>query len=341
MRVVREQVEPAGRELGGGAAQRERPRRREVERGEPRRGERRHGGRRRAASRSPVRGAAGRRARDQPALDLDRALELDQLLADRGEERLPRQRRAAEAQVRGARGPRGRSPGRRGRRRGTGAGRRRRPVAKRIRRIPHIASGSDAARAPKITRPRAGWITATWTGAPSRCSSRWSRRAPAPGQAVRRSAAEPERPGRGDLDAELVLHRRAAGQSRRTRCTSTRKEFEPTISPSAPLPFLRRRRETRERRRATTATVAAPATKPVAASAAAWTAGTCAARTGSGTGAGVGRDGEAVDDLPLLGLGLVVWFGAHQPSSMTCAGDGFNAKAAPAGSRTRDPSTAR
>ena len=37
---------------------------------------------------------------------------------------------------------------------------------------------------------------------------------------------------------------------------------------------LRRRRETRVRRRCTTATVAAPATKPVAASAAAWPAGT-------------------------------------------------------------------
>ena len=75
--------------------------------------------------------------------------------------------------------------------------------------------------------------------------------------------------------------------------------------------FLRLRRLTRERRRATTATVAAPATKPVAASAAAWPRGHLGDADRLGDGWWRGRDGEAVDDLPLLVLRLAVGLEAH------------------------------
>ncbi len=76
---------------------------------------------------------------------------------------------------------------------------------------------------------------------------------------------------------------------------------------------LRRRRGRRPRRRWTTATVAAPATKLVAASAAAWRAGTS---TGSGAATVVarGRYGQAVDDFYVL---MVFGNLAHEPHSMT------------------------
>ena len=60
------------------------------------------------------------------------------------------------------------------------------------------------------------------------------------------------------------------------------------ISPSPFFCFLRLRRGTRLRRRCTTATVAAPATNPVAASAAAWRAGTGTGSAGSTTAGAAG-----------------------------------------------------
>ena len=305
-------------------------------------------------------------------------------------------------------------------------------VAKRSRRIPHIASGSEPARAPKITRSGAGWMTATWTGAPSRCRSRWS---DAPRRRISPSADPPRRrnghggrtstrsswctprliPGRaavarpsasrrklrafrgcvGSVRAAAELRafrgvfacrggqlsrryptRRNARRRARDDDVAIRRERRrrrraarqpprsgplldaavdvaggvvpphqvhvdqervatPTISPIAPF-FRRRRRDGRyrrrattaavaapatkpvdasrrsprralpsrrrrdglPRRRATTAAVAAPATKPVAASAATWTAGTARPQRLWDRG-GLGGDGQAVDDLAL------------------------------------------
>jgi len=98
-RVGGQEVDASRRDLGRDAPHRERARRREVERGEPRR---RDGGdpRRRGRVAQPGARAAHPQLRDHPALDRDCVLELDQLLADRVGQRLPRQRRAADAELR-------------------------------------------------------------------------------------------------------------------------------------------------------------------------------------------------------------------------------------------------
>ena len=95
------------------------------------------------------------------------------------------------------------------------------------------------------------------------------RRGAAAAAATRRAGASGRRPTRRRAGTATAApprpearssgrgaHRRA--QSRRSRWTSTRNEFEATISPSPFLAFLRLRRGTRLRRRCTTATVAAP-----------------------------------------------------------------------------------
>jgi len=103
-RVGGEQVDAAGGDLGRDAPQRQRTRGRQVERGELRR--RRRGDlRRRGRVAQPGARAARAEPGDHAALDRDRALELDQLLGDRVRQRLPRQRRAADAELgRGADG---------------------------------------------------------------------------------------------------------------------------------------------------------------------------------------------------------------------------------------------
>ena len=93
------EVGAPGGDLDRHPAQRDRPLGSEVERREPRRGERRHRGRRRPVA-QPGLGAAVPEHGDQPPLDRDRALELDQLLGHRGQQRLPRQRPAADPQPR-------------------------------------------------------------------------------------------------------------------------------------------------------------------------------------------------------------------------------------------------
>src|SRR5262249_36644464 len=101
--------------------------------------------------------------------------------------------------------------------------------------------------------------------------------------------AQPERP-RGPHD----LADEDGAQSRRNRWTSTKNELDDTISPSAPT-FLRRFLASFLRcRRVTTAAVVTPTANPVAASAAAWTAGTGgrasgAASTTPGSSATTGR----------------------------------------------------
>src|SRR5579875_4024154 len=88
-------------------------------------------------------------------------------------------------------------------------------------------------------------------------------------------AAEPERPARADLDTHLdgvrAGRREAGPHSARSMWMSIRKLRVPTIGSAS----ARRRTTARETRRPATprtiASVAAPATKPVAAAAAAWT----------------------------------------------------------------------
>ena len=70
-----------------------------------------------------------------------------------------------------------------------------------------------------------------------------------------------------------------------------------TISPTAPFLRLRRRAGRVARRRETTATVTAPAAKPVAASAAAWRAGSGAVTRGLEHARLGGHDGQAVEHL--------------------------------------------
>ena len=118
-----------------------------------------------------------------------------------------------------------------------------------------------------------------------------------PGDTVKADAArEPERPARTDLAADLQgvgartacagpAHRRRGAQSPGLpiRWTSTRKLRDPTIgSASSARRGPRLRASLRAVCRRTSARVAAPATNPVAATAAAWTAG--AATPASATG---------------------------------------------------------
>ena len=144
-------------------------------------------------------------AGDQPALDLDRALELDQLLAHRGQQRLPRHRRAPEAHVRGA-------PHRPADHR---------VVAERVVERAQVVVDAGGEAHPPDAPHRVGLRRRA--GAEDHAAGRGldhgdvdrpvaavqqplDRRAAPPRQPVGRAAREPERPGRGDLDAELVLH---------------------------------------------------------------------------------------------------------------------------------------
>ena len=251
--IVGEQVDAAGGDLGGGAPQRERAR---------------HGARSKAASRAGAAAAtpagvgrvaqAGLRAAaaergDQAALDRDRALELDQLLADRGRERLPRQRRAPRRAAPGARAARGRSPGRRGRPRGRAQvvvhARWRSAAAG----CPTSRPSPRRARAANSTRSGARWTTADVDGRAVAVQQplEAGRRA---GAAGRRPSPPRRRNGHGGRTSTRTSATRRGGaparpppcpghatQSRRIRWTSTRKELLETISPK-PLPAPRRRR---------------------------------------------------------------------------------------------------
>jgi len=98
-RVGGEQVDAAGRHLGGHAPQRERARRREVQGRQPRGRHCGNSGRRRSVAQPGLR-ATGAEGGDHPALDRDRTLELDQLLRHCVRQRFPWQRRAPHAQFR-------------------------------------------------------------------------------------------------------------------------------------------------------------------------------------------------------------------------------------------------
>src|ERR1700729_1528350 len=119
---------------------------------------------------------------------------------------------------------------------------------------------------------------------------------PDPGQAVEPvPAGQGEHPAGADLDADLQP--RAAGRAQSPclpiTCTSTRNDREAVIGNRSAIrrePFLPLRASLRVDRRLIRASVAAPATNPVAAAAAAWTAGSDAGparsivRTSASTG---------------------------------------------------------
>ena len=228
--------------------------------------------RRRRVAQPGARAAAAERG-DQPPLDRHRALELDQLLGDRGQQRLQRLRRrgarAAAGAARTARPISGSSRKRswNGRRSSSTPVAKRMPLDAPSAPPPRRGAGARTARGRARAGPRA-----TSTGSPSTCSSRWSAGAAAAQQAVRRAAAEPERPRRPHLDADLgtpsgslrSTASRAQGprdlprphpplNPRASRWTSTRNEFEVTISPSTPLLAAPPARGARPRRRRTTA----------------------------------------------------------------------------------------
>jgi len=203
-RVGGEQVDAPGRDLGGRPAQRQRPRRGEVHRDQPRRGGARdHRGRRRVAQAGL--GAAPAELRDHPPLDRDRPLELDQLLGDRGRERLPGERRPADPQPRhGADGLADDGV-----------------VAERL--VERAQVVVDAGGEPEPPDPPHGVGLRVRSRAEDHPAGRGlddrdvHRRAvlvqqPLQGgpaaahEAVGGAAGQPERPGRADLDAELVLH---------------------------------------------------------------------------------------------------------------------------------------
>ena len=97
-----------------GAAQRERALRREPQRARARPARSRRASAAEGRSRRPLPASSRPEAADDPALDRDRALVLDQLLADRPAERLERLRPPRDAQLRAARGPTRRSADRSG-----------------------------------------------------------------------------------------------------------------------------------------------------------------------------------------------------------------------------------
>ena len=341
-------------DLGRGAAQRERARGREVERREPRR---RGGGDARpaaGASRRPGARAAARRARRSAGAGSRpraRTRSAARVIAAASASHGSGARRDAQLRARRARA----RPitGRRGRRRGTGAGRRRR-------RWRSAAAGSPTSRRAPTSRARAedhavgarlddgdvhGLAVAVQQplqrrrrgGAAARPASRRAARnghggatstrssciaVTGRGRVARGGALRTRRHG-ARADARATLRRARARQSRsRRRCTSTRNEFEPTISPIAP--FLRRRAARRPRRRAhdrrrsrrRRRSRSPPARRPAR-------AGTAApGATGSGTGGGLGRDGQAVDDLALVGVARMSGSVLTQPHSMTGRSDG-------------------
>src|SRR5579859_3982840 len=97
-------------------------------------------------------------------------------------------------------------------------------------------------------------------------------------------AGETKRPPRPDLEPDLGALGGAQSPGLAIRWTSTRNDREPMIgNPAGVRWLLARARAIRlaVRRLLNSAIVAAPATKPVAAAAAAWTAGRAAGEAGS------------------------------------------------------------
>jgi len=203
-RVGGEQVDPARGDVGRHAPHRERARGRQVERGELR-GRDRCDRRRRRRVAQPGTRTARPQFRDHAALDRDRALELDQLLADRVGQSLPGQRRTANAEL-GRRADRLPDHG---------------VVAERVvERAQVVVDARREAQPPDPPhRVRLG-IRARAEDDPvgRRLDDRDVDRVavavehpleapvPSPHQAVGGAAAEAERPRRLHLDAELVLH---------------------------------------------------------------------------------------------------------------------------------------
>jgi hypothetical protein len=203
-RVAGEQVDAPAGDLGRHPPQRERARRRELHRGQPRWGDRgdRGGG---GSVAQPGPRAAGAERDDHAALDRDRPLELDQLLADGVRERLPGQRRAPHAQLR-----------ERAHRLAD-----QRVVAVPVVERPQVVVDTRREAQPPDAPARVGLTSrarAEDHAAGSRLDDRHVDRRSVPvqeplqrgaapaQQAVRGATAKVERPLRLDLDAQLVLH---------------------------------------------------------------------------------------------------------------------------------------
>ena len=165
-------------------------------------------------SRSPVCGQRRPSRADEPALDRERPLELDQLLGDRPRQRLPRLGAAVDAQRAGARAPPGRSAGRREAlverpQVVVDAEREAHPLDRRGGRRPRVAAGREQhALAARSARPprapaRRRRAAAACSVAPRR------RRMPSP-----RAAPDAERPRRRHLDPQL--DRRVSARARRS-----------------------------------------------------------------------------------------------------------------------------
>ena len=294
------------------AAQGDRAPRREPEAHDLGRGQRRHGGGRgrvtqpRDRAHEPVRG-------DHPPLQRHRLAELDQLLVDGGEQRLPRHGPPAHAQLR-------LRPHHAADQRVVAEG-----VVERAQVV--VDAGGEAHAGDAVQRRRLGGRAGGEQHAVGRglhdadvhrlpvrrgAAAAASARAGGPGRRPTRPP-QPERPGRLDLDAELDR-----GQSRRRRWTSTRKEFDATISPEPALGLA-----------------ALAPRRPVPAARHDRHGGGARHEAGGGQGGrltgrhggrqrgfddgGGDRDGQPVDDLRLL---VVFWRLAHELRSMTDRVDG-------------------
>ena len=252
----------------GDAAQRDRPRGARSKDVQPRRRASAATAAADGPSRSPVSRAAVPEHGDHPPLDRHRALELDQLLGDRHASSASHgsgRRRDPQARV-GAHRP-GRSPGRRGSASWNGRRSSSTPVAKRIRAIALGRRLAPSARARRTARGRAPAARRRrGPRSPPRCSSRCS---DAPRRRVRPSAEPPpSRNGHGGTTStrsSIIRPRRlTAGvlvAAQEVDVDQERVARDDLAQPALGLACACGAAPG-ARRRLTTATVAAPATKP-------------------------------------------------------------------------------
>ena len=294
------EVGAAGGDLDRRPAQRDRALRREVEAHELRRRQRRPRRTAAGASRSPSRRSSVPWRGDQPPLDRHRVAELDQLLVDRRGQRLPGDRPPPHAQrrVRAHRAPD------------------QRVVAERVVERPQVVVDAGGEAHPRDPLGAAASVPRGRRTAPGRgagCTmpdvdplaaevQQPLQRGAAPArQPVGRPAAEPERPRRLDLDADLdrapghALNPGAAG-GRRPGTSST-----PRSRPARSWPCGACAAARGAGGGETTATVAAPATKPGGGQRRRLAGGHRRGQERLDHGRG-GRDGQPVDDLGLFVL---------------------------------------
>ncbi len=205
-------------------------------------------------------------------------------------------------------------------------------VADRSRRTASQAAVSVRARAAKTTRSPC-WTTPQKTHSSPTRTSRWTaspRRAYRPSRRGTRS-----RNGHGGRTSARSVTKVSPARS---RCTSTRNELLPTTSPKGRRFCLRLEASSFEDlRRWASAMVAAPATNPVAASAATWLLPTTAISPAPAGATGDGldvRDGQSVDDFGFVCLVHAAGVcRTHRTDSVSAS---WRARC-----RTRSPTTAR